>query len=222
MRRSLAILLGVAVSLVAAPAASAGVFEDLFVDYADDAKLDACKYNAQDLERVKGLIGNDLEQYAPDFKPELDRALQTLAAGGCKSQPAAPSQAEQQAAPAAPGGGAPPPPPPDVKLEPAPPAPPPSPPAQPEARPVAATPEIPTAVRAATRAAAGSSDAPFPLLALALFAGVLALTGLLWGAARWYAFEPRWLQRARHASAEAGWRASSTWAEFTDYVRFGR
>lgn len=220
MRRTLAVSTAVLACLIAAPAAHAGVFEDLFVDYAEDQKLDACKYNAGDLQQVKGLIGNDLEQYAPDFPIELDRALQQLASGGCKGQPEVPSQAPQPAAPSA--GAAPPPPPPEVQLEPAPPAAPPEPPAQPEPRPIAATPEIPTAVQAATRTAAGTSDAPFPLLALAILAGVLALTGLLWGAARWWAWEPAWAQRMRHASAEAGWRASSTWAEFTDYVRFGR
>ena len=36
------------------------------------------------------------------------------------------------------------------------------------------------------------------------------------------ALQRAWADRARHATAEAGWRASSTWAEFTDFVRFGR
>jgi len=39
---------------------------------------------------------------------------------------------------------------------------------------------------------------------------------------RWRAWEPAWADRLRHAAGEAGWRASSTWAEFTDFVRYGR
>ncbi|MBA3327704.1 MAG: hypothetical protein H0T43_05330, partial [Solirubrobacterales bacterium] len=86
------------------------------------------------------------------------------------------------------------------------------------AAPTVATDAIPTAA-AATDSGGG---APFPLLALAVLAGLLALTGLLLGGARWWAWEPAWAVRARHATAEAGWRASSSWAEFTDFVRLGR
>jgi len=60
------------------------------------------------------------------------------------------------------------------------------------------------------------------LLLLALLGGVLLLGLLAWAAVRWWAWEPRWLVRSRHASAEAGWRASAAWAEFTDWVRLGR
>ena len=50
----------------------------------------------------------------------------------------------------------------------------------------------------------------------------MMLAALLYGLARWWAWEPRWLVRARHAGAEAGWRASGSWAEFMDWVRMGR
>jgi ABC-type uncharacterized transport system permease subunit len=59
-------------------------------------------------------------------------------------------------------------------------------------------------------------------LALAILAGLLALGGMLFGLFRWRAWEPDWAHRMRHATGEAGWRAASTWAEFTDFVRFGR
>jgi hypothetical protein len=42
---------------------------------------------------------------------------------------------------------------------------------------------------------------------------------LLWRVRGW---DPRWLQRWRHAMAEAGWRLSLGWAEFRDFVRLGR
>jgi hypothetical protein len=48
---------------------------------------------------------------------------------------------------------------------------------------------------------------------------VLACAG--WALARRRAFEPHWWLSARHSMAEAGWRASGTWAEFTDWVRLG-
>lgn len=67
-------------------------------------------------------------------------------------------------------------------------------------------------IAAATSAALGA-------IALALL--LLALL-LLWAFARWWAWEPRWLVRGRHAAGEAGWRASAAWAEFTDWLRLGR
>ncbi len=57
------------------------------------------------------------------------------------------------------------------------------------------------------------------LVALAAIA-VVALAGL--AGAVWWAWEPRWLPRARHACQELGLRSSATWAEFVDWVRLGR
>jgi hypothetical protein len=65
-------------------------------------------------------------------------------------------------------------------------------------------------------------------VASSTLAGLVVLGALvvallaLWGLARWWAWEPRWLVRWRHATAEAGWRASAAWAEFTDWLRLGR
>jgi hypothetical protein len=58
-------------------------------------------------------------------------------------------------------------------------------------------------------------------IALAAFAGLLALACAAWGVARLLAYEPHWARSARHAVAEAGFRTSSTWAEFTDWIRLG-
>jgi hypothetical protein len=220
MRRISPVLLALLASLILAPTASAGLFEDLYVDYAKDGKLNACAYSEKQLKQVKNLIPNDIEQYAPDFPAELDSAIERRAQGGCGGRKAAPGAATP-AAPAAPGGGGPSTPAPKAQAPEATPGVPQSPPtpaAQPTAAPAVATDAIPTAAAATDT----GGDAPFPLLALAVFAGLLALAGLAFGIARWWAWEPGWAVRARHASAEAGWRASSTWAEFTDYVRFGR
>jgi hypothetical protein len=50
---------------------------------------------------------------------------------------------------------------------------------------------------------------------------VIVLAALI-GGARWWAFEPAWLPRWRHATGEAGWRAGAAWSEFTDWLRLGR
>jgi hypothetical protein len=61
-----------------------------------------------------------------------------------------------------------------------------------------------------------------PVLPLALLGGLMALGVVAWALARWWAFEPRWLLVTRHACTEAGYRASATWAEFSDWIRLGR
>ncbi|MCW2958412.1 MAG: hypothetical protein JWP18_1215, partial [Solirubrobacterales bacterium] len=65
-------------------------------------------------------------------------------------------------------------------------------------------------------------DLPAPLVALAIVALLAALATGLVALARWWAVDPVWMQRSRHATAEAGWRTSATWAEFTDWLRLGR
>jgi hypothetical protein len=58
-------------------------------------------------------------------------------------------------------------------------------------------------------------------IAVAVVAAVLVLACIGWALARRRAFEPHWLLSLRHSMAEAGYRASATWAEFTDWVRLG-
>jgi hypothetical protein len=70
--------------------------------------------------------------------------------------------------------------------------------------------------------AEGASTTPAPILVLAIVGGLLGLTGLAWGVERWGAWEPSWLLASRHAVGEAGFRASATWADFTDWVKLGR
>jgi hypothetical protein len=67
-----------------------------------------------------------------------------------------------------------------------------------------------------------SSSISTGAIALAALAALLALACVAWAVARWQAYEPRWTVSLRHAMAEAGFRASATWAEFTDWVRLGR
>ena len=58
-------------------------------------------------------------------------------------------------------------------------------------------------------------------IVIAAIAALVALSCLLWGVARMLAFEPRWSVTARHAVAEAGFRAAATWAELRDWARLG-
>ena len=87
----------------------------------------------------------------------------------------------------------------------------------PATAPGTATPAAP-ATHAATKGAGKLSSGA---LAAALLAGLIALACLLWGIFRVGAFEPHWLLSLRHSLAEAGLRASATWAEFSDWVRLG-
>jgi hypothetical protein len=73
--------------------------------------------------------------------------------------------------------------------------------------------------RAAARA--GKKHLSTGAILLAALAAMLVLACVIWGLARRCAVEPHWWLSLRHAMAEAGFRASSTWAEFTDWVRLG-
>jgi hypothetical protein len=67
-----------------------------------------------------------------------------------------------------------------------------------------------------------SSSTSAAAIALAALAALLALAAAAWGIARSQAYEPHWTVSLRHAMAEAGFRASATWAEFSDWARLGR
>jgi hypothetical protein len=58
-------------------------------------------------------------------------------------------------------------------------------------------------------------------IAIGAAAALVALACVAWGIARLLTFEPRWTLSLRHALTEAGFRASATWAEFSDWARLG-
>jgi hypothetical protein len=218
MKRTGTLIVVLLALLALAPAAQANAFKDIFGAYKKTGKVDACKWTAQQLADAKGQVPNDIEQYAPDFPNALDDAIQRRAAGGCDQQaaatttPAGPSSGSggptattgvpPGTTPAAPaqGGQAP----------------------QPGATPQPAPVVADNAVLAAAKQRDSDAGIPAPLIALAVIGALMALAALLYWLARWWAWEPRWLVRARHAGAEAGWRASGSWAEFRDWVRLGR
>jgi cell division septation protein DedD len=62
-----------------------------------------------------------------------------------------------------------------------------------------------------------------PLVVALVAAGALVLLALLlWGWARMRGWDPGWVARVRHGWGEAGFRTTSTWSEFTDWLRLGR
>jgi hypothetical protein len=72
-----------------------------------------------------------------------------------------------------------------------------------------------------TAASLHSSGLSAGAIAIAAVAALVVLACAAWGVARRRAFEPQWSLSLRHAIAEAGFRASATWAEFTDWLRLG-
>jgi hypothetical protein len=76
-------------------------------------------------------------------------------------------------------------------------------------------------VRPARSAHSGSGHLTVGAIVIAALAALLVLACAAWAIARRRAYEPRWWLSLRHAVAEAGFRASATWAEFTDWLRLG-
>jgi len=229
-RRISVFLIACALSLASAAPARADLLADIFKDYTQDGRIDPCRYTEKQLRDLKGLIPNDIEQYS-DFGSAVDDALAKRAQGGCKKGGST-TQGNTTAPPAASATGTAPPPPPAGAAAGTPPTagtptpgvpaaaqPPPTPGTAPTAAPVVAARDV---IGVAARSTETATDPPFPLIALAILAGLLALGTLMFGAARWRAWEPAWADRFRHAAGEAGWRASSTWSEFSDFVRLGR
>jgi len=79
-----------------------------------------------------------------------------------------------------------------------------------------------TPVQPAAASSGGGSDRTGLLVALIALGALLLAALALWGTARSRGWDPVWVARARHAWGEAGFRTTSTWAEFTDWLRLGR
>jgi hypothetical protein len=212
-------LIAVLLALLAVvPAAQASAFKDIFGAYKQTGQVDACKWSARQLADAKQQVPNDIEQYAPDFPNALNDAISKRAAGGCSKQAAAaaPTTSTPASPPSQPTAttGVPP------GTTPAAPASSQAPQPTPTSNPAPAIAD--KAVLAASKSRSSDAGIPAPLVALAIIGALMALAALLYGLARWWAWEPHWLVRARHAGAEASWRASGSWAEFMDWLRLGR
>jgi hypothetical protein len=231
----LALLCALPLGLAAAPAAHADAFSDVFKAYKSTGTINPCTFTPAQLAKAKSQIPNDFAQYAPDFKDAIDAAGKARASGACKKTPGKNAGGTSPAGSATPTGT----PPAGGAGAPAPgasgttPAPAPGPTPTPAAA-VSTTPQPPPSVVPAPAvsdnavlAAAGDGQdngggLPAPLVGLGVVALLAALAAGLVGLLRWAAVDPLWLQRSRHATAEAGWRTSAAWAEFTDWLRLGR
>jgi hypothetical protein len=218
-RLALAAACAVAISLLFATGALASAFSDTFADYRAHGNVNACTHSEADLKKARSQVPPDITQYAPDFPAALNVALEERArgvcgAGGAAGASGASGASGAAASAAATTGAATPPSAGAAAANPnATPAPPPVSTAAPDRG-------IPTAIHA--KRAASVSDAPAPLLIIAILAALVLLPALAWYVARLRGAEPRWLPDARHAVGEAGFRSAAIWSEFTDWVRLAR
>lgn len=237
-RRTLPLVLGLGLCLcwAAAPASAAqlNVYQKMVVELIETQRLDPCHYTTEELKKAKAYVPVDVAQYNVALIAAFDDAIAARAQGACNTKNGGQSAGGGGTVtpPPSSGGQATPPPPPAPGTAQEPSTQTPAAPGQPLPAQAPPTPKAePTpapAIVAGDEIALASQttdivpETPFPMLALAILLGVLALCTLAFGVVRFFAWEPAWAVRLRHAAGEAGWRASSTWSDFTDYVRLGR
>jgi hypothetical protein len=199
-----AIALTCAAALLVPAAAHANAFDEVLREYQKTGKVDGCEHTAKELEQAKAQMPKDIAQSAPGFPAQLAAAAAQRAKSACDEQAAKSTSTAAAAAPPATTTTAP------AASQP------------PAAAPAPTTTQgaAPAPAPAGAKTAAAADDGAPMVLAVAGALVVLIL--VLWALAHWWAWEPRWLVRWRHATAEAGWRASAAWAEFTDWLRLGR
>ncbi|MDO8184100.1 hypothetical protein Q5424_28060 [Conexibacter sp. JD483] len=223
IRRVLALVLALLLLGSAAACADRATFNrvsDAFV--AGGARLDPCTFSQADLESALAGIPAEFEGAVPQLREAIERGIAAHRAGDCRgiaptggvaTTPAAGTEtAPGTTTPAAGGAGT-------TTLG-----------AEPNVPPVttpAATPPVAAATPQVTTTP-GVQPPPTkrstrPLVLGAIALGALLLLALLaWGWWRLRGWDPAWAARARHSWREAGYRVSSTWAEFTDWLRLGR
>jgi hypothetical protein len=227
---SIVLVLGLLGAWTAAPASAAqklNVYQRMVVELIDTGRLDPCHFTTEELKKAKAYVPVDVAQYNAAFIAAFDDAIAARAQGACNDKkPGQTSGGTTVTPPAASGGQTPPPPPsgataaqPAAPGQPLPAQAPPTPKAEPAAAPAIAAGDQ---IALASQVTEVVPETPFPMLALAVLLGVLALCTIAFGVVRFFAWEPAWAARLRHATGEAGWRASSTWSDFADYVRLGR
>jgi cobalamin biosynthesis Mg chelatase CobN len=223
-----AIALTCAAALVMPAAALANAYDDTLKEYRTTGAINGCGYTAAKLAQAKAQTPKNIKDVAPGYPAQLAVAAAKQAKGCTKAEEKAASTAAAAATgttgtgstgagstgtgagTTAPGATTATQPPATTTIA-------------PNATTTAATPAPVPAPAAATQTAAQSTSShKGARLALIVFGALLVMLLALWAFARWWAWEPHWLARWRHATAEAGWRASAAWAEFTDWLRLGR
>ena len=205
-------------------AALANAYDDTLRDYRTTGAVNGCKYTAAQLAQAKTQMPKNIKDVAPGYPAQLAVAAAKRAKGCTKAEEKAANTTTTAAGATtgttgtgttAPGAAS-------TATATQPPA---TTTIAPNATTTAATPApAPAPATTAAPAPATQSTASHrgARLALIVVGALLVMLLLLWAFARWWAWEPHWLARWRHATAEAGWRASAAWAEFTDWLRLGR
>lgn len=225
MRSPRRLLVLLAVALAASLALAAPAHADKAYDKVADAyaraggHLDPCAFTQAELEAAVRGIPPNIRNVVPALRAAMVEGIAAHERGDCRGvRPdedttggAAPGNVPSTTTPPATT-------PPAVTTQTAP------------AVPAATTPTpTPTTVTPtpATPQPAATSTAPerdrTPLVIALIALGVLVLLALtVWGLARMRGWDPAWASRTRHAWGEAGFRTTSTWSEFTDWLRLGR
>ena len=215
-----AIALTCAAVLAMPAAALANAYDDTLRDYRTTGAVDGCKYTAEQLAQAKAQTPKNIKDVAPGYPAQLDVAAAKRAKGCTKAEEKAASTTTSAAGATTGTTGT------GTTATGAATQPPATTTIAPNATTTAATPApapTPAPAAAATQTAPTSTSShKGARLALIVVAALLLMLLALWAFARWWAWEPHWLARWRHATAEAGWRASAAWAEFTDWLRLGR
>jgi cobalamin biosynthesis Mg chelatase CobN len=219
-----AIALTCAAALAMPAAALANAYDDTLRDYRTTGAVNGCKYTAAQLAQAKTQTPKNIKDVAPGYPAQLAVAAAKRAKGCTKAEEKAANTTTSAAGATtgttgtgttAPGAAS-------TATATQPPA---TTTIAPNATTTAATPApAPAPATTAAPAPATQSTASHKgaRLALIVVGALLVMLLALWAFARWWAWEPHWLARWRHATAEAGWRASAAWAEFTDWLRLGR
>jgi len=205
-------------------AALANAYDDTLRDYRTTGAVNGCKYTAAQLAQAKTQMPKNIKDVAPGYPAQLAVAAAKRAKGCTKAEEKAANTTTSAAgattgttgtgttAPSTTGTATATQPPATTTIA-------------PNATTTAATPApAPAPATTAAPAPATQSTASHrgARLALIVVGALLVMLLALWAFARWWAWEPHWLARWRHATAEAGWRARAARAEFTDWLRLGR
>lgn len=210
--------LAAALLLAAAGAAPADqAYDKVASAYAQaGGQLDPCAFTQAELEAAVRGIPPQIRDVVPDLRAAMVEAIAAHQRGDCRGRGAEEGTTGGAGVPPAgatptttppvttPPATAPVPAPADTTTAPA---------------PAATAPGSPTT--AAQPADDGRDLAPL-LIALVAAGTLLLLALLLWALTRMRGWDPTWVARVRHAWGEAGFRTTSTWTEFTDWLRLGR
>lgn len=188
---------------------------------ASGTNLDACTFTEADLQAALAGIPPDVRDAVPDIRRAIEDGIAAHADGACEgveptasngtattpgaTPPPVTTPTGPDAGAAVPGATTPPPgtPAPGTETAPA-----------PSAEGTVTTPGV--------QQPGVARDRTPLLLGLVALGGLLLLGLILWGLARLRGWDPPLLARVRHAWGEAGYRVTSTWSEFTDWLRLGR